>query len=112
MDGTGQLPTRLGCGMAALAAVVSIAACGHQKSSSTTSPPPTTTAPSSMTTTVASPSTAPHATSTVMFEVTGTGQALTIDTDPADPSGQGRWYDAALPWQHPAPVASDVSLLQ
>src|SRR5581483_2235232 len=111
MDGTGQLPTRLGCGMAALAALVSIAACGHQKSNSTTSPPPTTTTPSSSTT-VASPSAAPHATSTVIFEVTGTGQVLTIDSDPADPSGQGRWYDAALPWQHSAPVASDVSLLQ
>jgi hypothetical protein len=107
---TGLL-TRLACGATALIAVGTIAACGGQKSTSTTSPPSTTTTTTAAPATSAtSPSSTPAA-STVVFEVTGTGQALTIDTDPSPPD-QNRWYDQPLPWQRSTTIGSDVSLLQ
>lgn len=46
--------------------------------------------------------------STVLFEVTGSGTAITIDTDPTT----DRAYDAPLPWQRTISVGPDVQLLQ
>ncbi len=50
----------------------------------------------------------PADTMTVLFEVTGSGSAYTIDTDPSS----DRVYDAQLPWQRRMQVAHDSSLLQ
>jgi hypothetical protein len=44
----------------------------------------------------------------VLFEVTGSGTAITIDTDPTT----DRVYDAPLPWQRTITVGPDVQLLQ
>jgi hypothetical protein len=52
------------------------------------------------------PPAAPEA--TVLFEVTGSGTAITIDTDPPTE----RVYNAPLPWQRTITVGSDVQLLQ
>jgi hypothetical protein len=45
----------------------------------------------------------------VTFEVTGSGTAMTIDTDPP---GQERLYDVSLPWSGEFTVPADVDMLQ
>lgn len=52
------------------------------------------------------PAATPNA--TVLFEVTGTGTAITVDTDPATE----RVLDAPLPWQRTIQIGDDVQLLQ
>lgn len=49
---------------------------------------------------------------TVTFEVTGSGTAMTIDTDPPGPPGQERLYDVSLPWSGEFTVPADVDMLQ
>lgn len=46
---------------------------------------------------------------TVVFEVTGTGSAMTIDLVP---SGDQRLYDVPLPWSSTVTIAPDVAQLQ
>jgi len=46
---------------------------------------------------------------TVVFEVTGSGSALTIDLVP---SGDQRYYDVPLPWSTTVTVGPDVTQLQ
>lgn len=46
---------------------------------------------------------------TVVFEVTGTGSALTIDLVP---SGPDRLYDVPLPWSSTVTITPDVTQLQ
>jgi Mycobacterium membrane protein len=46
--------------------------------------------------------------STVVFEALGTGQALTIDIDPAI----DRVYNAPLPWSRTVQAGPDVTLFQ
>jgi hypothetical protein len=48
-------------------------------------------------------------TSTVVFEVTGSGSALTIDTVP---SGPDRLYNVPLPWTDTITITPDVQQLQ
>lgn len=59
--------------------------------------------------TVEGPTTAAGKPETVVFEVTGTGTALTIDTDPAGPD---RLYDVPLPWTSTVSVPAGTTLLQ
>jgi hypothetical protein len=47
---------------------------------------------------------------TVVFEVTGTGNATTIDLVPAPP--EERLYDVPLPWSSTVSIGSDVTQLQ
>lgn len=47
---------------------------------------------------------------TVVFEVTGTGSATTIDLVPAPP--EERLYDVPLPWSSTITIAPDVTQLQ
>ncbi len=46
---------------------------------------------------------------TVVFEVTGTGSALTIDLVP---SGPDRLYDIPLPWSSTVTITPDITQLQ
>lgn len=48
------------------------------------------------------------ANSNVIFEVTGSGRAYTIDTDPSTQ----RFYDVQLPWQQNTTIGPDVQMLQ
>lgn len=57
---------------------------------------------------VPAPALALPASANVVFEVTGSGSVLTIDTDP----GSQRVYNAQLPWQQSITVGPDVQLLQ
>ena len=44
----------------------------------------------------------------VLFEVTGTGKAYTVDTNPSTQ----RYYDVQLPWQDSTTIDSHVQMLQ
>lgn len=57
----------------------------------------------------APPTTAEDAGDTVVFEVTGTGTALTIDIVPTD--GE-RYYNIPLPWSTTVSITPDVAQLQ
>jgi hypothetical protein len=48
----------------------------------------------------------------VTFEVTGSGTAITIDTDPPGPPGQERQYNVSLPWHGEFTVPAGVDMLQ
>ena len=97
---------------AAIAAVaLTFTAAGCQKSADEAKPTPaeapaSTSAEAPESTPSQSPAAAADA--TVLFEVTGSGTAITIDTDPTT----DRVYDAPLPWQRTITVGSDVQLLQ
>jgi hypothetical protein len=47
-----------------------------------------------------------------VFEVTGSGTAITIDTDPPGPAGSERYYSVPLGWHKSFTAASDVDTLQ
>jgi Mycobacterium membrane protein len=97
---------------AAIAAVaLPFGAVGCQKEAEDAKPttaqePASTPAEAAESTPSQTPAPAPDA--TVLFEVTGSGTAITIDTDPAT----DRVYDAPLPWQRTVSVGPDVQLLQ
>jgi Mycobacterium membrane protein len=58
---------------------------------------------------IATSTTATGKPSTVVFEVTGTGSALTIDIVPAGPD---RLYNVPLPWTDTITITPDVQQLQ
>lgn len=55
------------------------------------------------------PATSAQGADTVVFEVTGTGSAMTIDLVP---SGDQRLYDVPLPWSTTVTIAPDEAQLQ
>jgi hypothetical protein len=57
---------------------------------------------------VAKPASTSSGTGNVVFEVTGSGSAFTIDTDPSTQ----RFYDVHLPWSHTTTIGPDVHMLQ
>jgi hypothetical protein len=75
-------------------------------SSSTPVTSATSAVPSTKSTTTATATGTPE---TVIFEVTGTGSATTIDLVPA---GADRLYDVPLPWSQTITVTPDVKQLQ
>jgi hypothetical protein len=97
---------------AAIAAVaLAFSAVGCQKSADEAKPttaqaPASTSAEAAESTPSQTPAAVPDA--TVLFEVTGSGTVITIDTDPTT----DRVYDAPLPWQRTITVGPDVQLLQ
>ena len=97
---------------AAVAAVaLAFTAAGCEKSAEEAKPttaqaPASTSAEAAESTPSQAPAAVPDA--TVVFEVTGSGNAMTIDTDPTTE----RVYDAPLPWQRTITVGPDVQLLQ
>ncbi|ART68228.1 hypothetical protein BTO20_06190 [Mycobacterium dioxanotrophicus] len=96
---------------AAIAAVaLTFTAAGCQKSADEAKPTPEAPASTPAEAPESTPSQSPAAAAdaTVLFEVTGSGTAITIDTDPTT----DRVYDAPLPWQRTITVGPDVQLLQ
>lgn len=94
---------------ATLLVVASASACGK---SPAPSPAGSAASTASSATSVAEPtssSPAMGASSTVVFEVTGSGKALTIDLVP---SGPDRLYDVPLPWTDTITITPDVKQLQ
>ncbi len=96
---------------AAIAAVaLALTAVGCQKAEapnpSPAQAPPST--PAGAATPSSAPSQASAADATVLFEVTGSGTAITVDTDPTT----DRVYNAPLPWQRTITIGPEVQLLQ
>ncbi|MGA8331251.1 MAG: MmpS family transport accessory protein [Mycobacterium sp.] len=57
---------------------------------------------------VAGPRAASASPGDVVFEVTGSGRAYTVDTDPSTQ----RYYDVKLPWQKNVTIDPSVQMLQ
>jgi hypothetical protein len=47
-----------------------------------------------------------------VYEVTGSGTAITIDIDPAGSDGQTHFSSVELPWQRPFSAPADTQLFQ
>lgn len=108
--------TGLGSLAAALLLVVAVPACSKSgepaptavSPSATESSPPETTSAAGKT--QAAPTSAAGGGDTVVFEVTGTGAATTIDLVPA--GAEERLYDVPLPWSSTVTIGPDVAQLQ
>jgi hypothetical protein len=94
---------------AALLVFVAVPACSKEEKAQKAAP--ASASKSSGGATVESPTTTPAAgkPETVVFEVTGTGTATTIDLVP---SGNQRLYDVPLPWTSTITITPDVTQLQ
>jgi hypothetical protein len=95
---------------AALLIFVAVPACSKADRAQK-APPPSSASASSAQVTDETPTTTTAAgkPETVVFEVTGTGSALTIDLVP---SGPDRLYDVPLPWSSTVTITPDVTQLQ
>jgi Mycobacterium membrane protein len=95
---------------AALLVLIAVPACSKEEKAQKAAPA-SASKTSGEATTVESPTTTPAAgkPETVVFEVTGTGSATTIDLVP---SGPERLYNVPLPWSSTITITSDVNQLQ
>ena len=96
---------------AALLVVIAAPACSkEEKAQQKTGSGPSTTSAQATATDDTPTTTAPAGKpETVVFEVTGTGSALTIDLVP---SGPDRLYNVPLPWSSTITITPDVNQLQ
>ena len=95
---------------ATLLVFLAVPACSKEERAQKAPPSSAASATSAQATDEASTTTTPAGKAeTVVFEVTGTGSALTIDLVP---SGPDRLYDVPLPWSNTVTITPDVSQLQ
>jgi predicted membrane-bound mannosyltransferase len=108
---------------AAAVLVAATAACANQQQLPTTGLPtvlpttskaaPSTSSATSPSTTSAAAATTPATSGTVVYKVTGSGTALTIDWTPADAAGAGdRKQSVPLPWTKEVPDAGTASVYE
>jgi outer membrane receptor protein involved in Fe transport len=95
---------------AALLVFLAVPACSKEEKAQKAPPSSAASATSAQATDETPTTTAPAGKAeTVVFEVTGTGSALTIDLVP---SGPDRLYDVPLPWSSTVTITPDVTQLQ